>query len=235
MKWLRTMVIFNQGNIIDTESWDELHTSYISCIKKIDFPEGSGSLTLRMKEKKPNGQWDRNGVVYLKNRFLHYMTTDENWEAEKDFGFNEQNIPPNLTLYPSRDIYREPIVSKFGEFDFVSRHQASDTKIAIEWETGNISSSHRSINKLAIALKSGVIQIGVLIVPSRDLYEHLTDRIGNISELSGYLSMWHGLGPSVKIGLLAITVVEHDALTKSGSYLPVGKDGRAKEGKSKRH
>lgn len=62
-------------------------------------------------------------------------------------------------------------------------------KVAIEWETGNISSSHRSMNKLGIALMGGVIQIGVLIVPSRDLYDHLTDRIGNIGELSGYLSM----------------------------------------------
>jgi hypothetical protein len=67
------------------------------------------------------------------------------------------------------------------------------TKVAIEWETGNISSSHRSMNKLAIALGSGVVQVGVLIVPSRQLYDHLTDRIGNIGELSGYLSMWEGL------------------------------------------
>ncbi len=66
-------------------------------------------------------------------------------------------------------------------------------QIAIEWETGNISSSHRSMNKLALALGAGIIQVGVLIVPSRSLYEHLTDRIGNIGELSGYLSMWEGL------------------------------------------
>lgn len=87
------------------------------------------------------------------------------------------------------------------------------------------------MNKLAIALGAGIIDIGVLIVPSRDLYEHLTDRIGNISELSGYLSMWEGLKSSVKRGVLAITVVEHDELTDDPAvpFLPSGKDGNAEK------
>ena len=132
------------------------------------------------------------------------------------------------------EAYREPITSDFGGFDFVTI-APSGTKIAIEWETGNISSSHRSMNKLAIALGNGIVQVGVLIVPSRDLYQHLTDRIGNIGELSGYLSMWESLKSSVTRGLLAVTVVEHDTLTDDAafSYLPTGNDGRAREGRSK--
>lgn len=112
---------------------------------------------------------------------------------------------------------------------------ANGTRIAIEWETGNISSSHRSMNKLAIALTNGVVEVGVLILPSRNLYEHLTDRIGNIGELSGYLSMWEGLKSVVERGLLAITVVEHDELSSDPAlpYLTVGSDGRAKQGKAK--
>ena len=92
------------------------------------------------------------------------------------------------------------------------------------------------MNKLGIALMNGVVQIGVLIVPSRNLYEHLTDRIGNIGELSGYLSMWEGLKQGVEHGLLAISVVEHDKLTDSKTFphLKAGSDGRAREGKSKR-
>jgi len=91
------------------------------------------------------------------------------------------------------------------------------------------------MNKLAIALSNGIIEVGVLIVPSRKLYEHLTDRIGNIGELSGYLAMWEGLKAVIPRGLLAITVVEHDALTTDPNfpYLKVGGDGRAKEGRSK--
>jgi len=89
------------------------------------------------------------------------------------------------------------------------------------------------MNKLAIALGAGIIEVGVLILPSRLLYEHLTDRIGNISELSGYLSMWESLKSTVARGLLAITVVEHDELTDRADipYLKVGNDGRAAEGR----
>ena len=92
------------------------------------------------------------------------------------------------------------------------------------------------MNKLAIALSHGIVDIGILIVPSRGLYEHLTDRIGNIGELSGYLSMWEGMKSNVAHGLLVITVVEHDELTDdpSLSYLPMGNDGRAKQGRSKK-
>ena len=130
--------------------------------------------------------------------------------------------------------YNEPITSNFGGFDFVTT-APSGSRVAIEWETGNISSSHRSMNKLAIALGNGIIQVGVLILPSRHMYEHLTDRIGNIGELSGYLSMWEGLKSNVSRGLLAITVVEHDLLTREPSfpYLGMGKDGRAREGSAK--
>ena len=112
---------------------------------------------------------------------------------------------------------------------------ANGTRIAIEWETGNISSSHRSMNKLAIALTNGVVEVGVLILPSHKLYEHLTDRIGNIGELSGYLSMWESLKSVVPRGLLAISVVEHDVLTTAPAFpfLPVAGDGRAREGRSK--
>ncbi|GGZ45217.1 hypothetical protein GCM10011273_34890 [Asticcacaulis endophyticus] len=91
------------------------------------------------------------------------------------------------------------------------------------------------MNKLSISIKAGLVDAGVLIVPSRAFYEHLTDRVGNIGELSGYLEMWAGLGASIPRGMLAISVVEHDSLTDDLTvpYLPRGDDGRAKEGRAK--
>ena len=133
------------------------------------------------------------------------------------------------------DQYQEPITSEFGGFDFVTT-APSGTHVAIEWETGNISSSHRSLNKLMIALQTGHIQAGVLIVPSRHLYQHLTDRIGNIGELSGYLSLWKDLADVVNRGLLAVSIVEHDQLTDDSNfgYLLAGVDGRSRQRRSNR-
>ena len=233
MKWLRTLVIFDQGNVVHDNDWDKIHQSYVSSIQKIDS-EGSGRLILRRKKKRPDGQWDRNGVGYLRRRFLEHMKI-EGWKAEANFDLGKGRISPDLLTYPDLESYSEEITSKFGGFDFVTSI-SEGMHVAIEWETGNISSSHRSMNKLAIALAGGKIQAGVLIIPSRELYEHLTDRIGNIGELSGYLSMWKDLGVNVKRGLLAISVVEHDDLTDDPSfpYLEKGHDGRASEGNSKR-
>ena len=235
MKWLRTLVIFDRQDVVSTSDWKMIHENYVQSIQSIDFPEFSGKLTLRSKERRPDGQWNRNGVVYLKRRFLDHMVNNQHWNAEVGFDLGKDRKPPDLMLFPDLTTYQEPITSEFGDFDLVTC-TSKGIHVAIEWETGNISSSHRSMNKLAIALASGKIQVGVLIVPSRDLYEHLTDRIGNIGELSGYLSMWKDLGVNVERGLLAISVVEHDILTNETAfpYLPTGKDGRAKEGMSKR-
>lgn len=234
MKWLRTLVLFDKGGVTSSEDWSTVHASYVRAITSIDHPAGSGTLTLREKVKRPNGQWQRNGVGYLRKQFLDFMRHKENWHTEGDVDLARDRKQPPILLYPSLEQYREPITSDFGGFDFMTT-ATNGTRIAIEWETGNISSSHRSMNKLAIALSNGVVDVGVLVLPSRKLYEHLTDRIGNIGELSGYLSMWEGLKSVVPRGLLAISVVEHDALTKDIElpYLKVGRDGRARQRRSK--
>lgn len=232
MNWLRTIILFNKGDILTEQDWQDVHESYLRCIASIDHPRGSGQLTLRRRVQKANKQWDRNGVSPLKERFQEHMKTDEGWEPEGVMKLPADRAELSNHLYPSLQAYNEPITSKFGGFDFAIRGETGNVA-AIEWETGNISSSHRSMNKLCIALKAGIIDIGVLIVPSRDLYQHLTDRIGNIGELSGYLSMWTDLGKTVERGLLAVSVVEHDALTDDPDmpYLKTGTDGRAKQAK----
>ena len=95
----------------------------------------------------------------------------------------------------------------------------------VEWETGNISSSHRAMNKLALGLTSGVIAGGVLLVPTRDFARYLTDRIGNEWELLPYTPLWQSI--TVTRGYLAIFAVEHDREDTSVQRIPKGTDGRA--------
>lgn len=235
MKWLRTIVIFDTGSIVKDADWAAVHDSYRRSIQAIDHPAGSGKLTLR-KEKRIRADLRLcNGVPYLRRRFLDHIVNEEKWESEKAVDLHPDRVQPTLTLYPEGQEHQEPLTSKFGVFDFVTLGK-NGLRIAIEWETGNISSSHRSMNKLAISLAAGAIDVGVLIVPSRDCYDHLTDRIGNIGELSGYLEIWEAAKVRVKRGLLAVTVIEHDELTDDETipYLPLGGDGRAKKTKRKR-
>lgn len=98
------------------------------------------------------------------------------------------------------------------------------TRVGFEWETGNISSSFRALMKLIKGLVEDQIDLGVHVVPSRALYEFLTDRVGNITELLPYLTVFG----SIKLRddqALVIMVVEHDKESKSAKLIPKGNDG----------
>lgn len=241
MKWLRSIVLFDKGGVIHSNDWKAIHASFVRSIQSIDSPRGSGSLKLREIEfyRGPDGKKKsrRNGVVYLRKRFLEHIVVTERWTQESQVRLNERvkvdgkeqnRTPAKLTLYPSGEEHEEANGANFGDFDFLTTGPGGH-KVAIEWETGNVSSSHRALNKLCICLERAIISAGVLIVPSRELYTHLTDRIGNIYELNPYLSFWQRVGDTVRKGLLVVAVVEHDELTTDPSfpYLNVGSDGNA--------
>ena len=247
MKVIRTVVVLDRGNIIDSEEWGRIHSAYTDSIRAMVHPPSSKNFTIRQKTRKlnakgkPTTQWNRNGVTPIKEQFLDEMLK-RHWKLELPLNisvFMENYKTPKeadelFLEYPSKKAITEPLHNLVGDFD-CSFTVADKWRAVIEWETGNISSSHRSMNKLCLALMAAQIEVGVLIVPSRALYPHLTDRIGNWMELSPYLHFWKKAGQFVKKGLLAVTVVEHDALTDDPSvpYIGQGKDGRSAEGKTK--
>jgi hypothetical protein len=95
----------------------------------------------------------------------------------------------------------------------------------IEWETGNISSSHRALNKMALGLLRGELSGGLLVLPTRKLYYYLTDRVGNVRELAPYFEMWRRL--PVERGYLGVIAVEHDDTSLDVPPIAKGTDGRA--------
>lgn len=98
---------------------------------------------------------------------------------------------------------------------------------AVEWETDNISSSHRAMNKMALGLLKGILVGCVLVLPTREMYKYLTDRVGNFPELEPYFPLWSSL--NCEVGLLAVIAVEHDAVSKDVPRIPKGTSGRAIE------
>ena len=103
--------------------------------------------------------------------------------------------------------------------------QVGDRLFCVEWETGNISSSHRAINKMAVGILKKILVGGALIVPTREMYNYLTDRVGNFPELEPYFPLWRAL--HVEEGLLVVIVIEHDAVSRAVPRIPKGTDGRA--------
>jgi hypothetical protein len=104
----------------------------------------------------------------------------------------------------------------------------SSLPFVVEWETGNISSSHRSINRIALGMLQGEVSGGVVVVPSQELRPYLTDRIGNVTELIPYYPLWQVWEQFSMFGYLAVVAVEHDVTSMNVPRIPKRTDGRAR-------
>lgn len=169
-------------------------------IGRMEHPKSSGQFTL-YNEKKGNG------VKPIKDTFLIDLLLDPKWLLEQriDVGVTNTKPGPIDAVYPLGQQY-----------------------YAVEWETGNISSSHRAINKIVTGILTGQLIGGVLILPSRDMYDYLTDRIGNFRELAPYFNVWQQANYNINEGYLYVMEIEHDGLSSDSNLrISKGTDGRA--------
>lgn len=169
----------------------------MAAVKCTDWPHGTGSFKIRPERH-------GNGVLPIKSPCIRKL---------RKFGWRTERLPKLPTG-----------VLTTGDLDALLDTPIG--QIGFEWETGNISSSHRAINKLVLTLHRGGILGGFLVVPSAELYRHLTDRVGNIVELRPYFPLWRAM--PMKNGCLRIVVVEHDETSKRVRRIPKGTDGRAR-------
>jgi hypothetical protein len=200
VKIVREVKLISCGKFARSREWGKARTKLHRAIKKVEWPTGSGKFTIYPESGKKRGMG--NGVVPIKAGLMIDL---------KKQGYRLEAI---ATLGSKR---------KFGRFDAVLN--TSYGPAVVEWETGNISSSHRSLNKMALFLLEGRIAAGVLIVPTRALYNYLTDRVGNMQELEPYLKLWRSI--PCKSGVLEIVAIEHDATSKHVRRITKMTAGRA--------
>ncbi len=200
MRIVHVETILSCGSYARSKHWKRTRNSIHAAIKRCSWPPGSTKFTIYPQSGKKRGEG--NGVGPIKNEFLAELRKLE-WSTE--------GVAKNQSGQP------------LGDFDAVSL--GPEGPIVVEWETGNISSSHRSMNKLTMLVSDRVIAAGTLVVPSRRLYVYLTDRIGNYQELEPYLSLWKSV--PCKKGVLEIVVIEQDAESLKVPRIPKATDGRA--------
>ncbi|MDI6893006.1 MAG: hypothetical protein QME70_00105 [Bacillota bacterium] len=197
---------------VDVESYilEQVLDDIGAAIRSVEWPPGSGSFTLRDEPGKKRGQG--NGVKPIKERCMKELES-RGWQREvrvKLSGVRGQMGPVAGERRPGPlDATKVTTAGLFG----------------VEWETGNISSSHRAVNKMALGILNGVLTGGILILPTRSMYRYLTDRVGNFPEFAPYFPLWRSL--RVKRGFLAVIAVEHDAVSKLVPRIPKGTNGRA--------
>ena len=115
---------------------------------------------------------------------------------------------------------------KYGPGPYDASFPVAEKYFVVEWETGNISSSHRAMNKICLGILQGNLIGGILILPTRELYQYLTDRVGNYPELEPYFPLWHSI--PCKEGYLCVIAIEHDDTSYQVPRIPKGTDGMAR-------
>ena len=200
MKIVHTETLIEKGHFPKSEDWQRIQRDIRAGIAAVQWPIKSGLFTIFPESGKKSGQG--NGVKPIKNAMMDHLR-NARWLLEE---------PLDLAT-----------VKRPGKLDAVC--YTDQGPFALEWETGNISSSHRALNKIALGLLKGKLVGGTLVVPSRAMYKYLTDRVGNWTELKPYLDLWKSV-PCAN-GVLQIIVVEHDAISKDVPRITKGTDGRA--------
>ena len=200
MKIIQSERIIDAGPFSQTGDWRKIEGHIFKTIHSIEWPPGSGSFTLLNESGKKRGQGS--GVTPIKKSCMQKL---------QSFGWQLESPVDIATV-------RRP-----GPMD--ATYQVKDRLFCVEWETGNISSSHRSVNKMALGIMKKILIGGALILPTREMYQYLTDRIGNFRELSPYFPLWKSL--NVEEGLLLVIAIQHDAVSNNVPRIPKGTDGRA--------
>ena len=200
MKIVRVHTLISCGAYPRSKHWRTTRTQIHNSIIRCDWPPGSGKFTIYPESGKKRGEG--NGVVPIKREFVTEL---------KRLGWRIEGKAKNA------------LDQALGDFDAVL--PGPKMPIVAEWETGNISSSHRSMNKMTMLLATGIISAGTLVIPSRKLYVYLTDRIGNVQELEPYFSLWKRV--PCDEGVLEVVVIEHDAVSSNVPRIPKMTAGRA--------
>ncbi|EKD63029.1 MAG: Restriction endonuclease BamHI [uncultured bacterium] len=201
MKIIHQQYIVKKGKLAESEEIKEIQREIAAAVKAIVWPENRDGFYLNPGSK-GKGRGEGNGVKPIKDACITYLK-GKGWKEE--YRVKERKIAGTGPLDAAKE-------TPYGLF-------------AIEWETGNISSSHRALNKICLGVLNGELAGGVLVLPSKELYPFLTDRIGNYREITPYLPLWESI--PYKEGLIFILVVEQDGFDVNASRIPKGTDGRA--------
>ena len=200
MRVVETHTLVSAGPFARSDEWSSLRRTILEAIDAVVWPPGSDRFTIHPQSGKKRGEG--NGVTPIKNAAVLHLE-QRGWKSE----------------------YPWPVAARKKPGKIDAAFQSTKGLVGFEWETGNISSSHRALNKLCLGLVQGLTIGGILVVPSRELYRFLTDRIGNVAELEPYFDLWRAI--PCEEGVLEIIVIEHDAESFDVPRIEKGTDGRS--------
>jgi len=211
MRIIEALNLVEAGGFPRTATWRQALADVEQAIELADWPFGRGQFLLNPDPiRNRKGKLDRhpNGVQPIKQPMIGYLASS---------GWKTEALPELPVGEDGKDVLTT------GDLDALLLDRGR--YVGFEWETGNVSSSHRAINKLLDGITRETLQGGILVLPMRETQRYLTDRVGNFEELAPYFELW-GRYP-LENGVLRAYGIAHDALDSTIPHIPKGKDGRA--------
>jgi Restriction endonuclease BamHI len=208
---VRSEDIARAGKVPRTAFWRRAIADVEAAIAAADWPLGSGTFALNPApgvDRQGRPDKHPNGVLPIKLPMIAELAAR---------GWLTETLPPLPVGSGGHDVLTT------GDLDALLND--GDRYVGFEWETGNVSSSHRAINKLLDGITRGTLQAGILVLAVRETQRYLTDRVGNFEELSPYFEFWARY--PVPNGALRVYGVGHDRLDSGVPHIPKGKSGRA--------
>lgn len=187
-----------EGLLVRNPLLKQAYEEVIESICSVTWPMGASTFTINNTEKNVNGVTSikENCYIVLENKYL--------WYREKPLKVFESEKQKGGPI----DVYKE----------FVSSSGDINLRIGLEFETGNVASAHRSMNKLLLGLNRNEIDLAIILFPVKELSYYLTDRVSNYEELEPYFEITDH-SPFVFIGFNA------DAYDAKVPIIPKGAQG----------
>ena len=153
MKIVETVVLLSRGAFAQSNEWVAIRNTVHAAIAQAEWPIGAGDFIIHPQSGKKSGEG--NGVVPIKAKPMAVLK-DDGWALE----------------YPWEVATKAGVTgrgkgSKPGNIDAAKLFP--EGLVVVEWETGNISSSHRAINKMALGLVAKKCVAGILVIPNMKL------------------------------------------------------------------
>jgi hypothetical protein len=124
--------LINAGSFGASRDWERIKEEVLTAIKRIQWPPNSGKFTLYDQAGKRRGEG--NGVKPIKDAcMLHLKSLGWDLETRVDIATVAQPGPVDATCNVGGKLF------------------------CVEWETGNISSTHRALNKMALGMLKEIL------------------------------------------------------------------------------
>lgn len=207
MKLVQWETVLDVGGYSSTDAFAQVDKDLRDGIEAVVWPPGADAFTIHPQSGKKTGEG--NGVKPIKEGFMTVLR-ERGWVEEfgRARGGGKGIVP--------------------GAFDaHLTFTAGTPLPFVVEWETGNVSSTHRAINRIALGVLEERISGGVVVMPSGVLAPYLTDRIGNFPEIRPYLPLWRKWETLASPSYLALLAVEQNSESDQVPRIPKGTDGRA--------